>query len=220
MRDAGRAYHIHHPFNRMLNEGRASREQIRGWVANRYYYQITIPRKDAAILANCPDRELRRQWMQRILDHDGHGEDAGGIEAWLRLGEAVGLARAEIVDLRHVIPGLRFAVDAYLDFARRAPWQEGMCSSLTELFAPKIHKERLATWPQHYPWIESDGLQYFRNRVSQARIDVDLALAVTLGHFVTAEQQERALSILRFKLDILWTMNDAMALKYGVAEAA
>ncbi|MBS7456611.1 pyrroloquinoline-quinone synthase PqqC [Coralloluteibacterium stylophorae] len=220
LRDAGRAYHIHHPFNRMLNEGRASREQIRGWVANRYYYQITIPRKDAAILANCPDRELRRQWMQRILDHDGHGEDAGGIEAWLRLGEAVGLARAEIVDLRHVIPGLRFAVDAYLDFARRAPWQEGMCSSLTELFAPKIHKERLATWPQHYPWIESDGLQYFRNRVSQARIDVDLALAVTLGHFVTAEQQERALSILRFKLDILWTMNDAMALKYGVAEAA
>ncbi|MGH8032748.1 MAG: pyrroloquinoline-quinone synthase PqqC [Luteimonas sp.] len=220
LRDAGREYHIHHPFNRMLNEGRATPEQIRGWVANRYYYQITIPRKDAAILANCDDRAMRRQWLQRILDHDGHGDDAGGIEAWLWLGEAVGLTREEIVDLRHVIPGLRFAVDTYLDFARRAPWQEGMCSSLTELFAPKIHGERLATWPQHYPWIGTGGLQYFRNRISQARIDVDLALSVTLAHFVTPAQRDRALDILRFKLDVLWTMNDLMALKYGVREAA
>lgn len=220
LRDAGRAYHIHHPFNRMLNEGRATPEQIRGWVANRYYYQITIPRKDAAILANCDDRAMRRMWLQRILDHDGHGDDAGGIEAWLRLGEAVGLRREEIEDGRHVIPGVRFAVDAYLDFARRAPWQEGMCSSLTELFAPKIHSERLATWPQHYPWIATDGLVYFRERISRARIDVEQALSVTLAHFVTPADQERALSILRFKLDILWTMNDLMALKYGVQEAA
>ena len=177
LRDKGAAYHIHHPFNVMLNTGRATPEQIRGWVANRYYYQIAIPVKDAAIMANCPDREVRRGWVQRILDHDGFeyglpgGEkfiDAGGIEAWLRLGEAVGLTRAEIIDLRHVLPGVRFAVDAYVNFARRAPWQEAVCSSLTELFAPAIPRQRLATWPEHYPWIEPDGLQYFRNRTSQA----------------------------------------------------
>jgi pyrroloquinoline-quinone synthase len=217
LRERGAAYHIHHPFNRMLNEGRATREQIRGWVANRYYYQISIPIKDAAVLSNCPDRAMRREWIQRILDHDGHGDDAGGIEAWARLALAVGLARDELEDLHHVVPGVRFAVDAYVNFARRAPWQEAMCSSLTELFAPKIHKERLASWPEHYPWIESEGLQYFRNRTTQARRDVEQALAVTLGYFTTRAMQERALDILQFKLDILWTMNDAMALKYGVA---
>ncbi len=216
LRDQGVAYHIHHPFNRMLNEGRATPEQIRGWVANRYYYQISIPLKDAAILSNCPDRELRRQWIQRILDHDGYGDDDGGIEAWARLAQAVGLPRHELEDLRHVLPTVRFAVDAYVNFARRAPWQEAMCSSLTELFAPRIHKERLASWPQHYPWIERDGLYYFQKRLSEARRDVDQALRVTLDYFQGPEAEQRALGILKFKLDILWTLNDAMALAYGV----
>jgi pyrroloquinoline-quinone synthase len=217
LRESGAAYHIHHPFNRMLNEGKASRDQIHGWVANRYYYQISIPVKDAAVLSNCPDRAMRREWIHRILDHDGYGDDAGGIEAWTQLALAVGLAREEVEDLRHVLPGVKFAVDAYVNFARRAPWQEAVCSSLTELFAPKIHKERLANWPEHYPWIDPTGLQYFRNRVSQARRDVEQALAVTLDYFKTRAEQERALGILKFKLDILWAMNDAMALKYGTA---
>ena len=221
LRERGAAYHIHHPYNRMLNEGRATPEQIRGWVANRYYYQIAIPVKDAAILSNCPDREVRRAWVQRILDHDGFElggiRDEGGIEAWLRLAEAVGLQREEVTSLRHVIPAVRFAVDAYVDFARRAPWQEAVCSSLTELFAPEIHKQRLATWPQHYGWIEPEGLQYFRNRVSQARRDVEQGLAVTLSYFDTRPLQERALEVLQFKLDILWAMNDAMAQRYGVS---
>ncbi len=224
LRERGRAYHIHHPYNLMLNGGRASRAQVQGWVANRYYYQIAIPIKDAAVLSNCPDAAVRRGWVQRILDHDGFElngvRDAGGIEAWLRLAEAVGLTREEVTDLRHVAPGVRFAVDAYVNFARRAPWQEAVCSSLTELFAPEIHKQRLATWPEHYPWIEPEGLHYFRSRVSQARRDVEQGLAVTLAHFTTRARQDRALEVLQFKLDILWTMNDAIALKYGVGEAA
>ena len=225
LRDKGAAYHIFHPFNVMLNSGKATPEQIRGLVANRFYYQIAIPVKDAAIMSNTPDREIRRQWIQRILDHDGYEitgpdgsvvRDEGGIEAWIKLGIATGLTREEIVDLRHVVPGVRFAVDAYINFARQRPWQEAVCSSLTELFAPKIHKERLANWPEHYPWIESTGLQYFRNRVSQARRDVEQGLAVTLNYFNTREMQERALNILQFKLDVLWAMNDAMANAYGV----
>lgn len=220
LRERGRSYHIHHPFNVMLNTGKATPEQIRGWVANRFYYQIAIPVKDAAVMSNCPDREIRRGWVQRILDHDGFElggvKDPGGIEAWLRLAEATGLKRDEVEDLRHVIPAVRFAVDAYINFARRVPWQEAVCSSLTELFAPEIHKQRLATWPEHYGWIDPEGLSYFRNRVSQARRDVEQGLAVTLDHFRTRAQQERALQVLQFKLDILWAMNDAMALKYGV----
>ncbi|MEO7336192.1 MAG: pyrroloquinoline-quinone synthase PqqC [Caldimonas sp.] len=220
LRRRGRAYHIHHPYNVMLNSGRATPEQIRGWVANRYYYQIAIPIKDAAILANCPDSTVRRGWVQRILDHDGFEiggiRDPGGIEAWLRLAEAVGLSRDEVVDLRHVVPAVRFAVDAYVNFARRAPWQEAVCSSLTELFAPEIHKQRLATWPEHYAWIDGDGLAYFRNRVSQARRDVEQGLEVTLGHFTTRPLQERALEVLQFKLDILWALSDALVTRYGV----
>jgi len=216
LREKGKAYHIHHPFNVMLNTGKATRNQVQGWVANRFYYQIAIPLKDAAILSNMPEREMRRQWLQRILDHDGYGEDEGGIEAWIRLGLAVGLCREEIVDLRHVLPGVRFAVDAYVNFCRQRPWQEAVCASLTELFAPIIHKQRLASWPEHYPWIESDGLQYFRNRVTQARRDVEQGLTVTLEHFNTLPLQQRALDILQFKLDILWQMNDAMQFKYGL----
>lgn len=203
-------YHIHHPFNRKLNSGQCSPEQIRGWVANRFYYQISIPIKDAAIMSNCTDRETRRRWVLRILDHDGWEDNPGGIEAWANLGEAVGLSRDELWSLKHVLPGVRFAVDAYVNFARRAPWQEAVCSSLTEMFAPKIHQDRLANWPEHYPWIEAKGLDYFRSRVPLAKRDVEHGLAVTLEHFKTREQQERAVEILQFKLDVLWSMMDAM----------
>ena len=214
LRDKGKYYHIHHPFNVAMNRGNCSREQIQGWVANRFYYQVTIPNKDAAIMSNCTDRDVRREWVQRILDHDGVDGEDGGIEAWLRLGEAVGMSRAQIISHELVLPGVRFACDAYLNFARRATWQEAACSSLTELFAPEIHQSRLDSWPTHYPWIEAAGYQYFRKRLSEARRDVQHGLSITLEHFKTREQQEHALGILQFKLDVLWTMLDAMQLAY------
>jgi len=218
LRENGRAYHIHHPFNLMLNTGKATPEQIRGWVANRFYYQINIPVKDAAILANCDERAVRRHWVQRILDHDGYGDDPGGIEAWLGLAAAVGLERGRVESLADVLPGVRFAVDAYVNFARRAPWPEAVCASLTELFAPEIHRQRLAGWPEHYPWIDRAGLGYFQSRVSLARRDVEFGLAVTLERFTSRAAQQRAIEILKFKLAVLWQMNDAMALAYGVAQ--
>lgn len=215
LRSKGAFYHIHHPYHKAMYSGRCTPEQIRGWVVNRYYYQIMIPRKDAVIMANCPDASIRQQWLQRILDHDGHEGDSGGIEAWLCLAEAVGLSRDEVVDQRHVLPGVRFAVDAYLNFARRATWQEAACSSLTELFAPEIHQSRLDSWPQHYPWIDDGGYSYFRKRLSEARRDVQHGLTITLDYFTTPDQQARALDILQFKLDILWTMLDALTMAYS-----
>ena len=214
LRAKGAFYHIHHPYHVAMHDGRSSQQQIRGWVANRFYYQLTIPQKDAAVMANCPDQQVRKQWVQRILDHDGRGDDTGGIEAWLRLGKACGMDREELLDQRHVLPGVKFAVDAYMNFARRASWQEAACSSLTEMFAPEIHQRRLDTWPEHYPWIEAAGLQYFRKRLSEARRDVEHGLDITLDHFRSREQQAQALEILQFKLDILWTMLDAMSMAY------
>lgn len=207
-------YHIHHPIHVLMNEGKLSPEQLRGWVANRFYYQVMIPIKDANIMANCPDRETRAKWVQRILDHDGHPGDTGGIEAWIQLGIAVGLSREEITSLKHVLPGVKFAVDAYVNFARRSEWHEAASSSLTELFAPKIHQQRLDNWPDVYPWVEPEGYKYFRKRLTEARRDVEHGLELTLDWYKTREQQERMLEILKFKLDVLWTMADAMYLAY------
>jgi len=207
-------YHINHEFHVLMNTGKLDKAAIQGWVANRFYYQTTIPIKDAAIMSNCPDRDTRRLWVQRIIDHDGVAGDEGGIEAWLQLGDAVGLKRKELLSYEHVLPGVRFAIDAYLNFARRAPWQVAASSSLTELFAPKIHQSRLDKWPQFYPWIDEKGYNYFRKRLKEARRDVQHGLEITLDYYKTREEQEYALTVLQFKLDILWTMLDCMWMAY------
>lgn len=211
-------YHIHHAFNKRLNSGALAPFQVRGWVANRFYYQQAIPMKDAAVMSNCDDRATRRRWLLRMLDHDGHdnfeGGNAGGIEIWTQLGLAVGLTREDLWSQKHVQPGVRFAVDAYVNFARRSPWQEGVISSLTEMFAPKIHADRLAGWPSHYPWIETAGLAYFRNRIPLAQRDVEHGLEVAMEYGSTRAKQQRALEILQFKLDVLWSLLDAVERAY------
>jgi len=207
-------YHIHHEFHILMNSGKLDKPAIQGWVANRFYYQTAIPIKDAAIMSNCRDRDVRRHWVQRIIDHDGvEGED-GGIEAWLQLGEAVGLKREELHSHQHLLPGVKFAIDAYINFARQQPWEVAASSSLTELFAPKIHQKRLDQWPEHYPWIDTKGYSYFRKRLSEARRDVQHGLDITLNYYQTREQQEFMLEVLQFKLDILWTMLDCMWMAY------
>ena len=213
LREKGRGYHIYHPFHVMMYEGKLTKEQFQCWVLNRFYYQIGIPQKDAAILSNCPDKEVRKQWIVRITDHDGVDGAEGGIEAWVKLGEAVGLTREDVTSLKHVSPGVRFAVDAYINFARQRPWQESVCSSLTELFAPHIHQQRISSWPEVYPWIKESGLSYFKKRLTEARRDVEQGLSVTLDYFSQSRaMQERALDILQFKLDVLWVIADSIML--------
>lgn len=213
LREKGQGYHIYHPFHVMMYEGKLTKEQLQCWVANRFYYQIAIPMKDAAILSNCPDKEVRKQWIVRITDHDGVDEQIGGIEAWIKLGEAVGLTREQVTSLELVSPGVRFAVDAYINFAKQRPWQESVCSSLTELFAPHIHQQRISSWPSMYPWVKEEGLMYFKKRLTEARRDVEQGLSVTLDYFSTSrEMQMKALEILQFKLNVLWVIADSIML--------
>lgn len=215
LRAHSQRYHDRHPFHRRMNDGELSRQQLRGWVANRFYYQVNLPRKDAAILANCPDRAVRRRWIQRILDHDGTAEGEGGIETWLRLAEGVGLTREEVQDERHLVPGVRFAVDAYLTFARTRPWTEAVASSLTELFAPDLMAERLAAFERWYPWIDRRALAYFRGRLTQAPRDAEHALEVVTEYCRTPEEQAAAVAALSFKCDVLWSMLDAIDRAYA-----
>jgi pyrroloquinoline-quinone synthase len=206
----GRAYHDKHPFHIAMNEGRLVREQLRGWIANRFYYQRNIPVKDAAIISNCPIREIRRAWIHRIIDHDGDDTNAGGIEAWLRLGQAAGLRRGDLLENRNLLPGVRFAVDTYVNFARIKPWPIAIASSLTELFAPDLMATRLAAFTRFYSWIDSSGLDYFRRRLTQARHDSTQALAITVEYCNTPELQREAVHALEFKCDVLWSMLDSI----------
>jgi pyrroloquinoline-quinone synthase len=210
LRAQGTRYHHLHPFHRRMDAGELSREELQRWVTNRFYYQKCIPLKDAAILSNCPEVDVRREWIQRIIDHDGSAGDMGGIESWLRLGEALGVSRHHLESERGVLPGVRYAVDAYVSFARRRPWVEAVASSLTELFGPAAIRVRLEALERHYPWIDAAGLEYFRTRLVKAPRDADYALGLTVERSRTRQQQEAAIAALRFKTEMLWAQLDAI----------
>lgn len=208
-------YHHLHPFNERMHSGKLSEEEFRGWVRNRFYYQMNLPKKDAFILTKLPGREDRRQWIQRIIDHDGRTGDEGGIEKWVRLGEAVGLSREELFDTDTVLPGVRFAVDAYVDFCRQKPWLEAVASALTELFAPDLLSRRITDVGHHYPWIATEGLEYFRARLTQQPKDIAHLLELVLSNAKSREQQDACARALEFKCDVLWSLLDAVQLVYG-----
>ncbi len=213
-------YHDKHPFHILMNEGKLSRKQLQGWVANRFYYQTCIPIKDAAILSNCPEQEVRRVWIKRIIDQDGTiGGDEGGIKKWLRLGEAVGLTNEEMLHYSHLLPGVRFAVDAYVNFARSKPWIEAVASSLTELFAPSLMEKRILSFKKNYNWIDKEGLHYFLDRTTQARVDSNFALKLVTERCMTLEQQKQAVDALKFKCDVLWAMLDTIYFEYCVIKS-
>lgn len=204
------SYYANHPFHPLMHEGRLTRRQLQGWVANRLAYQRAIPRKDAAILSNCPDADVRREWLQRIIDHDGTESGTGGIEMWIRLGEAVGVPRDEMEDERHVLPGVRLAAESYVTFCKTKPWIDGVASSLTELFAPDLMRQRIAAFPEHYAWVRPEALDYFKSRLTQAPRDSQQGLKLVLTHCTTSETQRRAFDALAFKLEMLWVMIDTI----------
>ena len=208
------AYHDKHPFHQLMHQGKLTRRQVQAWIENRFYYQAMIPRKDAAIISKATDQNVRRAWIQRVIDQDGGGANEGGIHKWLALAEAAGLNTNEVENFRYVLPAVRFAVDAYLNLVESRPLEEAIASSLTEMFAPAIMSERLPAFEQHYPWIEKDALEYFRTRLVQAPRDVEFGLRYTLEHCVTRRQQEKALEVLRIKCHILWSLLDAVHFAY------
>jgi pyrroloquinoline-quinone synthase len=211
-------YHDKHPFHRKLVAGELTPEQVRSWVANRYYYQKMIPQKDAFVLASLPSRDYRRAWISRITDHDGGGagQRLGGTQKWLALGRSVGLTDDYLLSERGVAPGTRFAVDAYVNFARHKSWLEAVASSLTELFGPPVMAARVAAIVEKYPWIERRGLAYFEDRLDLAKRDADQALAWVVEAAQTQELQDACVAALRFKCDVLWCILDATALDCGV----
>ncbi len=207
-------YHDKHPFHHLLHGGDCTPDQVRAWVINRYYYQHSIPMKDAAFMSRVEDPKLRRIWRSRIEDHDGTDTNEGGIQRWLRLAEAVGLDRDYVASTQGVLPATKFAVDAYVRFVRDKSLLEAVAASLTELFAPKIHKDRIAGLLKNYAFADDSSLSYFQNRLKEAPKDVAFGLSWVLDNADTQEKQDAAAKALEFKTDVLWSQLDALYSAY------
>ena len=209
-------YHDKHPFHHLLHGGKLNKGQVQAWALNRFCYQAGVPRKDAALISRTLDRELRRERRHRIEDHDGTPEagEEGGIERWLMLTTGLGLDRDYVISMQGALPATRFAVEAYVRFVRDETLLEAVASSLTELFAPTIHQERIAGMLENYAFITEDVMRYFRRRLGQATRDADFALAYVKAHAQTIEQQQAVLGALRFKCSVLWSQLDALYFAY------
>ena len=203
-------YHDKHPFHHLLHGGRLAKGQVQAWALNRFCYQSAVPRKDAALMSRAFDRELRREWIHRILDHDGSGGEEGGIERWLVLTDALGLDRAYVISMEGALPATRFAVEAYVTFVRERTLLEAVASSLTELFAPSIHRERLIGMLENYDFIAERAMQYFRRRLDQANRDAEFALEFVKARAKTVATQAAVVDAVRFKCNVLWAQLDAL----------
>jgi pyrroloquinoline-quinone synthase len=207
-------YHSLHPFHALLHGGKLSKGQVQAWALNRYCYQAAIPRKDLTLMSRMEDRAMRREWLHRVSEHDGDETNPGGIERWLILTDGLGLDRAEVMSLRLALPATRFAVEAYVRFVGERSTLEGIASSLTELFAPAIHKARIAGMLEGYDFIDDSVMQYFRRRLTEAPRDVGFALDYVKREARTPERQEAVLAAVRFKCDVLWAQLDALHFAY------
>jgi coenzyme PQQ biosynthesis protein C len=207
-------YHSLHPFHDRLHGGLCTKEQVQAWALNRYCYQSAIPRKDAALIARCDDRELRREWLHRITDHDGLEGEEGGIERWLKLTDGLGFDRDYVISKKGALPATKFAVEAYVRFVAEKSLLEAVASSLTELFAPNLHKQRISGMLEGYDFINETVVAYFRRRLDQAPRDAGFALDYVKTHARTVEQQQAALAALTFKTEVLWSQLDALYFAY------
>lgn len=207
-------YHNLHPFHRLLHDGKLDRIQVQAWALNRYYYQSRIPAKDAALVSRLPTVELRREWRRRLEDHDGSEANIGGVRRWRKLAEGVGLNPEMVESTEAILPGVRFAVDAYVTFVRERTVLEAVASSLTEMFSPNIIAERVSGMLANYSWITEETLAYFTPRLTQAPRDTEFALDYVKTHADTREKQDQVLAALRFKCDVLWTQLDVLYFSY------
>ena len=205
-----RRYHARHPFHRLLHEGALSLGQVQAWALNRHYYQSRIPIKDCALMARVTDPALRAEWAQRVVDHDGSREGPGGVARWLRLCGALGLDEAAVAAERGILPATRFAVDAYVAYVARRPLIQAVASSLTELFAPGIIRDRVAGMLANYDFVDEETLSYFRPRLDQAPRDADFALAWVSERATTPALRRAVCDALLFKCDLLWAQLDAL----------
>lgn len=215
LRDIGaRRYHRLHKFHGLLHGGKCTKGQVQAWALNRYYYQAMIPIKDANLIARCEDSAVRREWRSRLVDHDGEHDGDGGIARWLKLTDGLGLDRDYVMSLRGLLPGTRFAVDAYVRFVRDKTLLEAIASSLTEMFSPIIISERMSGMLAGYPFVTRETLSYFDKRPPQAQRDADFALNYVKQRAKTPEQQQAVLAALEFKCSVLWAMLDALHRAY------
>src|SRR5262249_16678089 len=202
-------YHSLHPFHKLLHGGKLNKGQVQAWALNRYYYQSTIPIKDAVVISRFRDRATRLEWRHRIEDHDGDVGSEGGIERWLKLTEGLGLDTTYVESTEGILPATRFAVEAYVHYCREKSPLEAIASSLTELFAPNLHEERISGMLEHYDFVNPDIMSYFKRRLAQAPRDANFALAYVKEHARTPDARDAVCNALTFKSNVRWVPLEA-----------
>ena len=203
-------YHSLHPFHALLHGGKLNQGQVQAWALNRYYYQSTIPIKDAVVISRFRDRDTRIEWRHRISDHDGDIGTEGGIERWIKLTEGLGLDTDYVESAEGILPATRFAVEAYVHFVREKSPLEAIASSLTELFAPNLHEERISGMLKHYDFVNPEVMSYFSRRLTQAPRDSEFALNYVKQHAKTPYERQLVCNALIFKTNVLWVQLDAL----------
>ena len=202
-------YHHRHPFHQRMHSGELTREELQDWVANRYCYQQGVVIKDAIVLSKLPSRAERQMWIGRLIDQDGSDADEGGLEQWLRLAEATGLTREETESGSRVVPGVRFAVDAYIHYCAERTWQEGVAASLTQLFVPDLMQTRMDALTRHHG-IPPEDMAYFSRHAKVAATESGQALELLAAATASREDQDRGIAAVIFKCDVLSTLLDAI----------
>ncbi len=206
-------YFLNHPFMKLFYAGRLTNEQIRAWIVNRFYYQKQMPLKDSIILANCTDTAARKLWLQRLMKREGVGGYRGDVEGWAMLAEAAGISR-KTLENTEVLPGVRFAVDAYLNFVKTVSWVEGVAASLPELLAVNELPKRIEALRRHYGWIGREGVEFFIERLSYIKEDIELVLELLTTHIRNNIMLKKCFEAARYNCNVHWSMLDAIYMEY------
>ena len=207
-----------HPFMQALYTGKLSKKQVRAWIVNRFYLQNSIGSKDAAVVSNCPVPEVRRIWISRTLRREGMGESVGDVDGWLEFAEAAGLRKDTVREAR-CLPGVRFAVDGLVNFARRATWLEGIATSLYEVPAREELVRRAEALKAHYRWIRPEGMKFFMSRIGRVDRDSSVVVDLVTSYARDRKAQEAAIRAALQMRDVTWSMHDAVYMNYVAVDS-
>ena len=202
-----------HPFMQALYRGKLTRKQVQAWIVNRFYLQNCIGSKDAAVLSNCPVPEVRRIWISRTLRREGMGDSVGDVDGWLQFAEAAGLKKQAVLEAR-CLPGVRFAVDGLVNFARKASWLEGIATSLYEVPARAELVKRTDALKGHYPWIGAEGMKFFLSRLARVDRDSEAVVDLVSAYATDRRSQASAIQAALTMSDVVWSIHDSVYMNY------
>ena len=214
LKEGDKRFPSQHPFMKLFYEGKLTKQQMQGWAVNRYYFHRSIPSKEAAIVANCPDH-VRKFWAEKLMEEDGTDGKPSHPDLWLRFCEDLGLQRNE-VKKAEILPAVRMAVDGYLNLARYRPWKVGVGASLTEFSVPKRMEKMIAAFQAHYPYVTEEGMSFFKEHMIADMEHGQLTIDLIKENCETPQDESEVKEGYFYKIDMHRVILDAVHLEYVI----